>query len=104
MVESAFSVEAMARGYHIYRDIWTAVVNEELRCFACSSCVNFVYLPLFADCFDAVAVAASYVIGGQFLRQWSAGIGKRVQRFSPILVKVILLLPLLRSINQSAAP
>ena len=32
MVESAFSVEAMVRGYHIYRDIWTAIVNEELRC------------------------------------------------------------------------
>ena len=31
-VESAFSVEAMVRGYHIYSDIWTAVVNEELHC------------------------------------------------------------------------
>ena len=50
----------MVRGYHIYRDIWTAVVNEELRCSACSSCVNFAYLPLFADCFDAAAVAASF--------------------------------------------
>ena len=31
MVESAFSIEAV-RGYHIYRDIWTTVVNEVLGC------------------------------------------------------------------------
>ena len=60
MVESAFSIEAMVRGYLIYRDFWTSVVNEELRCLACSSCVNFVYLPFFADCFDAKVVAASF--------------------------------------------
>ena len=60
MVEFAFSMEAMVRGYHIYRDIWTAVVNEELHCLACSSCVNFAYLPLLANCFDAVAVVASF--------------------------------------------
>ena len=61
VVESAFSIEVMVRGYLIYRDFWTSVVNEELLCLACSSCVNFVYLPFFADCFDAVAVAASFV-------------------------------------------
>ena len=60
VVESAFSIEAMVRGYLIYRDFWTSVVNEELRCLACSSCVNFMYLPFFADYFDAVAVAASF--------------------------------------------
>ena len=32
MVESTFSVEAMIRGYHVYKDIWNAVVNEELQC------------------------------------------------------------------------
>ena len=32
MGESTFSVEAMIRGYHVYKDIWTAVVNEQLRC------------------------------------------------------------------------
>lgn len=32
MVESAFSVEAMIRGYHVYNNIWTAVVDEELIC------------------------------------------------------------------------
>ena len=32
MEESSFSVEAMVRGYHIYRDVRTAEVNEELRC------------------------------------------------------------------------
>ncbi len=33
MTERApFSVEAMVRGYHAYKDIWTAVVGEELPC------------------------------------------------------------------------
>ncbi len=33
MTERAyFSVEAMLRGYHAYKDIWTAVVGEELPC------------------------------------------------------------------------
>ena len=32
MEESGFSVEAMVRGYHIYRDIWMAEVNEEVSC------------------------------------------------------------------------
>ena len=26
----SFSVEAMVRGYHVYKDIWTAVHGEEL--------------------------------------------------------------------------
>ncbi len=29
---ASFSVEAMVRGYHTYKDIWTAVVGEELPC------------------------------------------------------------------------
>ena len=29
---ASFSVEAMVRGYHIYKDIWTAVVGEEFPC------------------------------------------------------------------------
>ena len=32
MVKSAFSVEAMVRGYHVYRAVWTPAVDEELRC------------------------------------------------------------------------
>ena len=28
----SFSVEAMVRGYHIYTDIWAAVLGEELPC------------------------------------------------------------------------
>ncbi len=27
---ASFSVEAMVGGYHAYKDIWTAVVGEEL--------------------------------------------------------------------------
>ena len=29
---SSFCVEAMIRGYHVYEDIWSAVVGEELPC------------------------------------------------------------------------
>ena len=29
---ASFSVEAMVRGYHVYQDIWTAVVGEEFPC------------------------------------------------------------------------
>lgn len=29
---ASFSVEAMVRGYHTYKDIWTAVLGEELLC------------------------------------------------------------------------
>ncbi len=29
---ASFSVEAMVRGCHAYKDIWTAVVGEELPC------------------------------------------------------------------------
>ncbi len=29
---ASFSLEAMVRGYHAYKDIWTAVVGEELPC------------------------------------------------------------------------
>lgn len=28
----SFTIAAMVRGYHIYRDIWQATVNEELAC------------------------------------------------------------------------
>ena len=30
--QASFSVEAMVRGYHAYKDIWTAVNGEELHC------------------------------------------------------------------------
>ena len=30
MASVSFVVEAMIRGYHVYNDIWTAVVGEEL--------------------------------------------------------------------------
>ncbi len=29
---ASFSVEAMVRGYNAYKNIWTAVVGEELPC------------------------------------------------------------------------
>ena len=29
---AAFYVEVMVRGYHIYKDIWTAVMGEEFQC------------------------------------------------------------------------
>ena len=32
VMEFSFSVDAMIRGYHVYRDIWDAAVGEELKC------------------------------------------------------------------------
>ncbi len=32
MAEAAFSIESMARGYHIYESVWTAVTGEEFLC------------------------------------------------------------------------
>ena len=29
---ASFSVEAVVRGYHVYKDIWTAVIDEEFPC------------------------------------------------------------------------
>ena len=29
---ASFSVEAMVRGYHVYKDAWAAVVGEEFPC------------------------------------------------------------------------
>ena len=29
---SKFTFEAMVRGYHVYHEIWTAAVGEELSC------------------------------------------------------------------------
>ena len=32
MAPASFTIEAMIRGYHIYRDNWSAVIDEELPC------------------------------------------------------------------------
>ena len=29
---STLEVQSMVRGYHVYKDLWTAVVGEELQC------------------------------------------------------------------------
>ncbi len=29
---ASFSIEAMVTGHHAYKDIWTAVIGEELPC------------------------------------------------------------------------
>ena len=31
-IMASFLVEAMVRGYHVYKDIWATVVGEELPC------------------------------------------------------------------------
>ena len=31
-VMSSFSIESMVRGYHVYSDIWSASLDEELVC------------------------------------------------------------------------
>jgi len=30
--KALFEIEAMVRGYHIYKDVWSAVIDEELLC------------------------------------------------------------------------
>ena len=32
MDTTLFSVSSMVRGYHIYKDVWDAAINEELSC------------------------------------------------------------------------
>ena len=29
---ASFEIEAMVRGYHIYKDVWCAVIDEEFPC------------------------------------------------------------------------
>jgi len=29
---ASFEIEAMVRGYHIYKDVWSAVIDEEFPC------------------------------------------------------------------------
>ena len=29
---ASFEIEAMVRGYHIYKDVWSAVIEEEFPC------------------------------------------------------------------------
>ena len=31
-IMASFLVEAMVRGYHVYKNVWTTVVGEELPC------------------------------------------------------------------------
>ena len=28
---ASFEIEAMVRGYHIYKDVWSAVIDESVR-------------------------------------------------------------------------
>ena len=32
VIQSVFSIESMIRGYHVYQDVWQAVLDEELTC------------------------------------------------------------------------
>ena len=41
---ASFLVEAMVRGYHIYKDIWAAVVGEEFPCKREISYVKVVFI------------------------------------------------------------
>ena len=29
---ASFEIQAMVRGYHIYKDVWSAVIDEEFPC------------------------------------------------------------------------
>ena len=71
MVEAAFSVEAMVRGYRVYKDVWTPTVDdhEELLCAA--------------DPF-AVTVMKEDTTVGHVLRKISTICSLFLQRFLPI--------------------
>ena len=32
MARASFTIDAMIRGYHVYKDIWIAMLDEELPC------------------------------------------------------------------------
>ena len=32
MARESYTIQAMVRGYHVYREIWCAAVEEELSC------------------------------------------------------------------------
>ncbi len=75
----SFSVEAMVRGYHAYKDIWTAVVGEELPCQRQRANPR--------DPFAVAVLKDEAIVGHVRDRSWSDGSGqgalggwKRVQR------------------------
>ena len=83
MVESAFSIKAMVRGYHIYRDIWTAVVvtlsKRAIQCCRSFRC----------RCGEGRHYCRPRS-GGRYVVSFSDSgplVSGRVQRFSPIAVK-----------------
>lgn len=71
----------MVRGYYDYRDVWTWMKSCVVRAV-----------------FNAAALAASLGSRGQFLRQLSSSIWKRVQRFLP-MTKANLVSASLRTIS-----
>ncbi len=64
---ASFSVEAMVRGYHAYKDIWTAAVGEELPCQRERANPR--------DPFAAAVLKDEAIVGHVHDRSWSDGKG-----------------------------
>ncbi len=65
---ASFSVEAMVRGYHTYKDIWTAVVGEELPCQWERANPR--------DPFGVAVLKDEAIVGHVRYRSWSDGSGQ----------------------------
>ncbi len=65
---ASFSVETMVRGYHTYKDIWTAVVGEELPCQRERANPR--------DPFAVAVLKDEAIVGHACDRNWSDGSGQ----------------------------
>ena len=63
MTSIQYSVSSMVRGYHVYKDVWDAVVGDELQCIRETSNRH--------DPF-AVAVVKNMIVVGHVPRKLSA--------------------------------
>ena len=81
MAHDSFTIEAMIRGYHVYSDIWNAVIDEELPCAKESGNL--------ADPF-AVGVMKDGTIVGHVPRKISSVCSLFLQRSGSIVCRVIV--------------
>ena len=79
ILSDCFEMESCIRGHHIYKDIWTPVVDEELSCRREEGNISDPY---------AVAFIKSGVIVGHVPRRISATCNLFMQRGGAVMCKV----------------
>ena len=79
ILSNCFEMESCIRGHHIYKDIWTPVVDEELSCRREEGNISDPH---------AVAFIKSGVIIGHVPRRISAACNSFMQRGSAVMCKV----------------